>query len=90
MMNNEQLYHAIKIKIIDDLNIAYEVFQEEEYDTIKGVILQLNSTRGFGQYIKNDPSKLSDFLEHLYENLDFLVHITFDENAEEEFFPLFN
>ena len=87
-MSNEQLYQAIKIKIIEDLNIAYEIFKEENYNNLGGVILQLNSSKGFGQYIKNDPAKLSDFLEHLYTHLDFLVHITFDEHVEEEFFPL--
>lgn len=86
--SNEQLYQAIKIKILDDLNIAYEVFKEEGYENLGGVILQLNSTKGFGEYIKNDPKKLSDFLEHLYTHLDFLVHITFGEHVEEEFFPL--
>ena len=86
--SNEQLYQAIKIKILDDLNIAHEVFKEEGYENLGGVILQLNSTKGFGEYIKNDPKKLSDFLEHLYMHLDFLVHITFGEHVEEEFFPL--
>jgi len=86
--SNEQLYQAIKIKILDDLNIAYEVFKEEGFENLGGVILQLNSTKGFGEYIKNEPKKLSDFLEHLYTHLDFLVHITFGEHVEEEFFPL--
>ena len=87
-MNNEQIYKAIKVKILDDLEIAYEVFKEEEYENLRGVILQLNSSKGFGEYLKNDHSKLSDFIEHLYEHLDFLVHITFSEDVEEEFFPL--
>ena len=85
---NDQLYEGIKKKLTEDIIIAYEVFKEEEYDNLEGVILQLNSTKGFGEFIKKDPVKLADFMEHLYNNLEFLVHISFTNQGEDEFYPL--
>ena len=87
-MNNDYIYEAIKKSIINDIELAYEVFKEEEYDNLEGVILQLNSTKGFGEFIKKDPVKLADFMEHLYNNLEFLVHISFTNQGEDEFYPL--
>ena len=86
--NNDYIYEAIKKSILHDIEIAYEVFKEENYEKLEGVILQLNSTKGFGDFIKNDASKLADFMEHLYNNLEFIVHIAFTEQGEDEFYPL--
>jgi hypothetical protein len=86
-IKNEQIYTMIKKKMIDDLIIAYEVFKEEEHPDLRGVILALNSSGNFGSYLRNNPSKLADFTEYLYNNLDFVVHISFSNDFNDEFFP---
>ena len=87
-IKNDQIYTMIKKKMIDDLIIAYEVFKEEEHPDLRGVILALNSSGNFGSYLKNTPGKLADFTEHLYANLDFVVHLAFSNEFEDGFYPL--
>lgn len=86
--NNDLIYKAIKKSIIDDIEVAYEVFKQERYDNLEGIILQLNTRNGFGEFIKNDHEKLADFMVYLYKNLEFQVNITFTDQDEDEFFPL--
>ena len=87
-MNNDLIYEAIKKSILHDIEVAYEVFKQEGYDNLEGIILQLDTRNGFGQFIKNDHDKLADFMVHLYTNLEFHVNITFTDQDEDEFFPL--
>ena len=87
-MNNEMIYNAIKVSIIDDLNIVYEVFKEEGIENLEGVIVYLNSLRGLGSYLKNNTIKLAEFIEHLIHNLDFHVQLSFGEKDDDEYFPL--
>lgn len=86
--NNEMIYNVIKASIIDDLNIVYEVFKEEGIENLEGVIVYLNSLRGLGSYLKNNPLKLAEFIEHLIHNLDFHVQLSFGEKDDDEYFPL--
>lgn len=87
-MNNEMIYNAIKVSIIDDMNIVYEVFKEEGIENLEGVIIYLNSLRGLGNYLKNNPIKLAEFVDHLLSHLDFRIQISFGEKDEDEYFPL--
>jgi hypothetical protein len=88
MKMNDCLYEAIKKSMVEDLKIAYEVFKDEGYENLEGVILALNPLKDFGSFIKNDPVKLGDFYEHLYSSVDFIVHIAFNIDGEDEFYPL--
>lgn len=82
------LYEGVKRKLVEDLIIAHEVFKEEGYENLEGVILSLNNSKGFGMFLKQHPSKLADLSEHLCNNLDFVVQIAFLEKGKEEFYPL--
>lgn len=84
---NDKLYEAVKKSIVEDLNVAYEVFLEEGYKNLEGVILSLNPLKGFGLYLKENPQKLGDFADHLFTCVDFTVHLAFDKDSEDEFFP---
>jgi hypothetical protein len=87
MKINDCLYEGIKKSMIDDLKIAYEVFKEEKHENLEGVILALNPQGGFSKYLKENPAKLAEFFEYLYVNLDFVVHISFNNDGEDEFYP---
>lgn len=82
------LYEGVKRKLTEDLIIAYEVFKEEEYEDLIGVILSLNNSKGFGLFLREHPEKLADFSEHLYTALDFTVHLAFLEDGSDDFYPL--
>jgi hypothetical protein len=88
MKMNDQLYEGIKKRLTEDLIIAYEVFKEEEHQNLEGVILSLNPLNNFGKYLRENPDKLADFSGHLYENIDFIVHLAFNKEFDDEFFPL--
>lgn len=88
MKTNDQLYKGIKKSMVEDLIIAYEVFKEEDYENLEGVILALNPLGNFGKYLKENPAKLADFYEHLYLSVDFIVHIAFNIDGDDEFYPL--
>lgn len=82
------LYEGVKRKLTEDLIIAYEVFKEEGYEDLIGVILSLNNSKGFGLFLREHPEKLADFSEHLYVALDFTVHLAFLEDGNDDFYPL--
>lgn len=84
----EYLYEGVKRKLTEDIIIAYELFQEE-YQNIEGVILSLNASKDFGLFLKEYPSKLADFSEHVFNSVDFTVQIVFMNDSEIEFYPLF-
>jgi hypothetical protein len=88
MKINECLYEGIKKNLTEDLLVAYEVFKEEGYENLEGVILSLNSSKGFGSFLVANPSKLADFSNHVYENIEFIVHLAFSKDQEDEFYPL--
>ena len=88
MKINDYVYEGIKKNLTEDLIIAYEVFKEEGYEDLEGVILSLNSSKGFGSFLVSNPSKLADFSNHVYENIDFIVHLAFIKDQEDEFYPL--
>jgi hypothetical protein len=73
--------------MLEDLQIAYEVFKEEQYEDLEGVILSLNPLGGFSKYLKDNPAKMAEFFEYLFENLDFVVHIAFNNEGDDEFYP---
>lgn len=88
MKIEEYLYEGIKKKLTNDIVTAYEVFKLEEHENLEGVILSLNSSEGFGCYLKRNPSKLSDLVQHLYSNVDFIIHLVFSKEGKDEFYPL--
>lgn len=85
---NDKLYEGIKKSLTDDLIIAYEVFKEEGHQNLEGVILALNPFGNFGNYLRENPDKMADFTGHLFENIDFIVHLAFSKEFNDEFFPL--
>ena len=87
MMNN-QIYEGIKKKLTEDIIIAYEVFKEEGHQNLEGVILSLNSFGNFGEYLRENPEKMADFTGHIFENIDFVVHLAFSKDGKDEFYPL--
>jgi hypothetical protein len=87
MKINDCLYEGIKKSMLEDLQIAYEVFKEEQYEDLEGVILSLNPLGGFSKYLKDNPAKMAEFFEYLFENLDFVVHIAFNNEGDDEFYP---
>ena len=89
-ITNDHVYEAIKKSIINDVQIAYEVFKEEGYDNLEGVILCLNSFSKFSIYLKENPVKLADFTECLFTSFDFIVQLSFVKDGEDEFYPLVN
>lgn len=88
MKINDCVYEGIKKSLTEDIILAYEVFKEEGYENLEGVILSLNSFKGFGSFLVSNPTKLSDFSNHIYENIDFIVHLAFSKDQEDEFYPL--
>jgi hypothetical protein len=88
MKINDCVYEGIKKNLTEDLLIAYEVFKEEGYEDLEGVILSLNSSKGFGSFLASNPSKMADFSNHVFENIDFIVHLAFIKDQEDEFYPL--
>lgn len=87
---NDFVFDAIKKSLTDDIKIAYEVFKEENIDKeLSGVTIHLNSTKGFGEYLKNNPQYIRDLLEPLYQELDFCIKLVFSKDGDEEFYPLF-
>ena len=90
-MMNDFVFNGIKKSLTEDLKIAYEVFKEENKNQeLSGVTLHLNSTKGFGEYLKNNPDKIKDLLEPLYRELDFCIKLVFSKDGDEEFYPLFD
>ncbi len=87
-MMNDKLYEGIKKSLTDDLIIAYEVFKEEGHENLEGVVLALNPFGNFGNYLRENPDKMADFTGHLFENIDFIVHLAFSKEFNDEFFPL--
>lgn len=85
---NDAIFESIKKSLVDDMQIAYEVFKAEGHDDIEGVIFHINSTEGFGVYLKNNPSKLADLTDYLFSNLDFAINLIFSNEGEPEFYPL--
>ncbi len=88
MKINECLYEGIKKNLTEDIIIAYEVFKEEGYENLEGVILSLNSSKGFGSFLVSNPEKIADFSDHIFENIEFVVHLAFSKDQEDEFYPL--
>ena len=88
MKINDCVYEGIKKNLTEDLINAYEVFKDEGYEDLEGVILSLNSSKGFGSFLVSNPSKLADFSNHVYENIDFIVHLAFVKDQEDEFYPM--
>jgi hypothetical protein len=89
MKINDCLYEGIKKSITEDLKVAYEVFKEEGHENLEGVILSLNPLGNFGKYLRENPAKLADFSEHIFCNIDFVVHLAFNKDSQDdEFFPL--
>ena len=88
MKINDCLYEGIKKNITADILIAYEVFKEEGHENLEGVILSLNPFGNFGKYLRENPDKLADFSEHIFCNINFVVHLAFNKDSEDEFFPL--
>ena len=87
---NDFVFDAIKKSLTDAIEIAYEVFKEENIDKeLSGVTIHLNSTKGFGEYLKNNPQYIRDLLEPLYQELDFCIKLVFTKDGDEEFYPLF-
>lgn len=87
---NDFVFDAIKKSLTDDIKIAYEVFKEENIDKeLSGVTIHLNSTKGFGEYLKNNQQYIRDLLEPLYQELDFCIKLVFTKDGDEEFYPLF-
>ena len=87
-MMNDQLYEGIQKKLTEDILIAYEVFKEEGHENLEGVILSLNSFGNFASYLRSNPTKLADFTEHIYANIDFIVHLAFSKEHDDELYPL--
>lgn len=85
---NERLYEGIKKRLTDDIILAYEVFKNEQYPDLKGVVLALNSLGCFGSYIINNSKKLNEFSLYIADQVDFEVRITFSNDFEDGFYPL--
>lgn len=86
-ISNQVLYEAIKKSLIDDLNKANEIFNDE-IDNSAGVMLCLNTTKGFGRYLYNEPHKINELAKFLNSNVNFNVKIKFSKIGEEEFLPI--
>lgn len=88
MVMNNYIFDAIRASLTKDINKAYNIFKDK-YNDVIGVSLLLNTTRGFGEYLKNHPDKVKELLEPLYMDLKFPIKLIFTEKGEEEFYPLF-
>lgn len=88
---NDYVFEAIRKSLSEDIKLAYEVFKEENKNQeLSGIAIHLNSTKGFGEYLKNNPNRIKDLLEPLYQELEFCIKIVFDTEGDEEFYPLFD
>lgn len=88
MVMNNYIFDAIKASLTKDIGKAYVIFKDK-YNGVIGVTLHLNTTKGFGEYLKDHPDKVKELLEPLYMELEFPIKLIFTEKGEEEFYPLF-
>lgn len=84
---NDILYKAIKKSLIEDIKGVYDYFKENT-ENLEGVIIQFNSSRGIGEYLKDNPKKLTDMIEYLYNNLNFSIRLVITREGDDEFYPL--
>lgn len=86
-MMNDYLYEAIKMSLLEDIKGIYEYFNVDT-ENLEGVIVQLNSSKGLGDYLKCNPDKLTDMIEYLSNNLYFSIRLVLTKDAVEKFYPL--
>lgn len=86
MMNN-YLYEAIRTSLLEDIKCIFEYFNEDT-ENLEGVIVQLNSSRGLGNYLISNPNKITEFVEYLSNNLYFSIKLIISKDDDEKFYPL--
>lgn len=90
MKNNmkDYVYEAIVKSIINDMKLAYDVF-DDEYEDLDGVILYLNtSSDGFGGYLYKHSEKIQDFALKINRGCDFNTKLIFTSTGQEGYYPL--
>lgn len=84
---NNYLYEAIRISLLEDIKGIFEYFNEDT-ENLEGVIVQLNSSRGLGNYLVSNPNKITEFVEYLSNNLYFSIKLIISKDDDEKFYPL--
>lgn len=84
---NDYLYEAIRISLLEDIKGIFEYFNEDT-ENLEGVIVQLNSSRGLGNYLISNPNKITEFVEYLSDNLYFSIKLIISKDDDEKFYPL--
>lgn len=84
---NSYLYEAIRISLLEDIKGIFEYFNEDT-ENLEGVIVQLNSSRGLGNYLISNPNKITEFVEYLSDNLYFSIKLIISKDDDEKFYPL--
>lgn len=86
-MMNDMLYEAIKQALICDMKGMYNYF-ETNTENLRGVIVQINSSRGLGDYLKSNPDKITELAEYLFKHLNFSIKIVLTADGDDKFYPL--
>lgn len=84
---NDVLYEAIKKSLIEDIKGIYNYFQKDT-ENLRGVIVQLNSSKGLGNYLLSNPNKITNMAEYLSENLYFSIKLILTRDGDDELYPL--
>lgn len=84
---NNVLFEAIKIKLLEDITNVYNYYISQN-SFVKGVEFKFNVTNGFGEYIYTNHDKLIELVRYFNENITFPYRFYFDEEGEEEFYPM--
>ena len=84
---NDMLFEAIKQALICDMKGMYNHFKEDT-ENLRGVIVQINSSRGLGDYLKSNPDKITELAEYLFKSLNFSIKIILTAEGDDRFYPL--
>lgn len=84
---NEAIYEAIKQALICDMKGMYNYFKRDT-ENLKGVIIQINSSRGLGDYLTSNPEKITEMAEYLFSHLNFSIKIVLTADGDDRFYPL--
>lgn len=86
-LSNDLIFEAIKKTLVEDFKKANRVFSMSTNNS-RGVMLSLNTSKGFGKYLYENPHKIKVLAKHINSNVDFNVKLIFAKTGEEEFYPL--
>ena len=84
---NDHIFEAVKMSLLFDMKRVYNYYKNDD-PNVKGVEFKFNISHGFGEYIYNNTDKLMNMVEYFNGSIEFPYRFIFEEEGEEEFYPL--